>query len=437
MSVDLDYFREIWLVDFEFCAPPGERPRVLCLVARELRSGRLVRLWEDELSHRRTAPYPLDDRSLVVAYYASAEVGCHLALGWPVPSRVLDLYVEFRNLSNGKPTPCGAGLLGALFHYGLAGIESVDKDEMRDLAMRGGDYTADERRRLLDYCQSDVDALVRLLPAMLPNVDLRRAVYRGRYMVTAARIEHEGIPIDGDSLARLRIRWPDIQRALVERVDADYGVYEGRTFKAARWEAWLARNNIPWPRLPSGALALDDDTFRQMARAHPSVAPIRELRHSLGQLRLADLAVGSDGRNRCLLSAFRAKTGRNQPSNSKFIFGPSAWLRGLIKPPAGHAVAYVDWSQQEFGVAAALSGDAKMLAAYETGDPYLAFAIQAGAAPPGATKQSHAEVRELYKQCVLAVQYMMGAESLSQRIGRSALEAQHLLRRHRETFRDY
>ena len=78
-----------------------------------------------------------------------------------------------------------------------------------------------------------------------------------------------------------------------------------------------------------------------------------------------------------------------------------------------------------------------MLAAYETGDPYLAFAIQAGAAPPGATKQSHAEVRELYKQCVLAVQYMMGAESLSQRIGRSALEAQHLLRRHRETFRDY
>jgi hypothetical protein len=68
----------------------------------------------------------------------------------------------------------------------------------------------------------------------------------------------------------------------------------------------------------------------------------------------ADLAVGHDGRNRCLLSAFRSLTGRNQPSNARFIFGPSCWLRGLIRPEPGRAIAYVDWSQQEFGVAAAL-----------------------------------------------------------------------------------
>ena len=80
-------------------------------------------------------------------------------------------------------------------------------------------------------------------------------------------------------------------------------------------------------------------------------------------------------------SAFRSRTGRNQPSNSKFIFGPSVWLRGLIKPPPGHGVAYVDWRQQEFGIAAALSGDAAMQAAYLSGDPYLAFAKQAGAVP--------------------------------------------------------
>jgi hypothetical protein len=61
-------------------------------------------------------------------------------------------------------------------------------------------------------------------------------------------------------------------------------------------------------------------------------AGIRELRHTLGQMRLNDLTVGVDGRNRCMLSAFRARTGRNQPSNSRFIFGPSCWLRGLISP---------------------------------------------------------------------------------------------------------
>src|SRR5258707_9612762 len=135
---------------------------------------------------------------------------------------------------------------------------------------------------------------------------------------------------------------------------------------------------------------------------------MRELRSSLAELRLNDLAVGHDGRNRTILSAFRAKSGRNAPSNSKFIFGPSVWLRGLIKPPPGCAVAYIDWQQQEFGIAAALSGDVNMQKAYRSGDPYLAFAKLSGAVPADATKETHEAERDLYKACVLAVQYGMG-----------------------------
>ena len=127
-------------------------------------------------------------------------------------------------------------------------------------------------------------------------------------------------------------------------------------------------------------------------------------------MRLSDLAVGHDDRNRTMLSAFRSITGRNQPSNARFIFGPSAWLRGLIKPPPGHGVAYIDWAQQEFGIAAALSGDPMMMEAYRSGDPYLAFAKQAGAVPADATKATHGFEREQFKACVLAVQYGMGAE---------------------------
>ena len=41
-----------------------------------------------------------------------------------------------------------------------------------------------------------------------------------------------------------------------------------------------------------------------------------------------------------MLSPYRAKTGRNAPSNSRFIFGPSTWLRGLIKPEPGRAVLH-------------------------------------------------------------------------------------------------
>ena len=106
---------------------------------------------------------------------------------------------------------------------------------------------------------------------------------------------------------------------------------------------------------------------------------MRELRSALSEMRLSDLAVGSDGRNRTILSAFQSRTGRCQPSNTKYIFGPSVWLRGLIQPPEGWGVAYLDWSQQEFGIAAVLSGDEAMQAAYLSGDPYLEFAKQAGA----------------------------------------------------------
>ena len=135
-----------------------------------------------------------------------------------------------------------------------------------------------------------------------------------------------------------------------------------------------------------------------------------------------------------LLSAFRSKTSRNQPSNTKFIFGPSVWLRFLIQPPPGSALAYIDWVQQEFGIAAALSGDPNMVAAYQSGDAYLAFAKQAKAVPANATKETHESIRDLYKQCVLGVQYGMEAWTLAGRIGQLPIVARHLLEMHHEIY---
>jgi len=51
----------------------------------------------------------------------------------------------------------------AVTHYG---IDAADKGAMRELAMRGGDYNEAERVNLLDYCQSDVDALEKLLKGL-------------------------------------------------------------------------------------------------------------------------------------------------------------------------------------------------------------------------------------------------------------------------------
>lgn len=429
-------FREIWIADFEFQTGAGERPVPVCLVARELRSGQLLRLWQDDLSRLSTCPYSVGRDALFVAYFASAELGCHRALGWPDPINICDLYVEFSNLRNGGIG--GRSLLDAALAFRLVDAMSAEeKDRHRQRILQGGPFSQEERLEILEYCDSDVRLTADLFHAMQSRISVGHALLRGQFMAAAATIEYYGIPIDRPMLSTLQTDWSTIKDRLIARIDQKYGVFEGSTFKHDRFADWLVRQGIPWPRLESGHLDLSNETFRQMSRTHPSISPLRELRHALSQMRLSELAVGSDDRNRCLLSPFRARTGRNAPSNSKFIFGPSVWLRQLIRPGQGTALAYVDYSQQEFGIAAALSGDGHMQDAYRSGDPYLTFAKQAGAVPLDATKLTHGSVRDLYKLVVLGTQYGMHSTALALKIGQPESVAKHLLRQHRNTYETF
>jgi hypothetical protein len=99
-------FREIWCVDFEYYpgaglahgGREGDPATPLCLVALEMRSGRIVRQWQNEPGP--FPPYRLDGDALIVSYLLSAEFGCHIALGWGQPACALDAYVEFRHYVN-------------------------------------------------------------------------------------------------------------------------------------------------------------------------------------------------------------------------------------------------------------------------------------------------------------------------------------------------
>jgi len=433
----LSQFEEIWVVDFEFRSVDGGLPSVHCMVAREIKTDRLIRVSSEELSSMKEAPFDTGPQSLFVAFYAAAEFGCFLELDWGFPVNTLDLYVEFRLLLCGTNAEKKFGLVAALNHFNLAQHIPKEKKEWRELAMRGGPFTETEQEGLLEYCQQDVDATTVLLRSMAEHLYIPHALIRGRYMQSVARMEQNGIPLDADLLVELTEKWEDIKTALIDTTDS-HNVYTDGAFSEKQFERMLATTRIAWPRLPSGRLELTDDVFRKQAQAHPAViAPYHELRASLSRLKLSSLSVGPDGRNRTMLSPFRSDTSRNQPSNSKFIFGPSTWIRGLIKPSPGRLLAYIDWSQQELGIAAALSGDARMMEAYRSGDPYLRFAQMAGAVPDDATKQTHPAERAAYKVCMLAVQYGMGAHSLSQQLGKTRHDANRLLQAHKDTFPDY
>jgi hypothetical protein len=61
----LSQFRTVWFVDFEFRALPGERPKAVCLVARELHSNKLIRQWlTEDVSHE--PPFDIGSDSLLV-----------------------------------------------------------------------------------------------------------------------------------------------------------------------------------------------------------------------------------------------------------------------------------------------------------------------------------------------------------------------------------
>lgn len=431
---NLDAYREIWCVDFEFHPQDGNDgnpPDVVCVVAKEVLSGRVIRLWRDDFGAE--APYPTDASSLIVAYSAQAEISCHLALGWNTPERVLDLLVEQRNLQNGLGQIGGFSLPRTMAFYGLDSISMEDKDEMRNLILGRGPWTDGQRAAILDYCQSDVDALAQLLPLMAPRVDLDRALLRGEYMVAVAEIERNGIPVDVEALNLIERYREAIKDKLIVEIDKNYGCYEGRSFKRKRFEQWTKKHGIPWSTLESGQLSLSDETFRQMERSYPDlVGPLRQLRAFMSETKAIGIQVGSDGRARASLWAFSSKTSRNQPRG--FLFGLPAWYRSLIKPAEGHGAAYLDYAQQEFAIAAALSGDRRMREAYQTEDPYLTFAKQAGAVPPDATKETHSKDRDRFKTCALGVLFGLSAEGLARKIGCIPLEARDLLRLHRDTY---
>jgi hypothetical protein len=431
----LTCFRQIWFLDTEFYQPDGEVPTPICLVAKELYSGAVVRWWLWGQRPPRP-PFPTGPDVLVVCYMASAEWSVYLALGWSVPVRILDLHTEYRWSFSGFKL-VSYGQLAAMGTYGLPHMEEAAKETMRSRCRRGGPFSHQEERDLA-YCEDDVNGLAALFGEMERHLDWPRAVARGRYTPAVARMEANGVPLDTRLHRQLHEHRRAIRSRLIEEEGASYGIYSDGHFDLDAFGAYLAGQDIPWPLTPTGRLCTREEVFEEMVEIYPQLRPLYELRSALGQLKEdSGLTVGSDGRNRAALRPFATSTGRNAPSTTKFIFGKSIAFRHLIKPGPGIATAYVDYAQQEFGIGAALSDDPAMKQAYRSGDPYLSFPKQAKVIPSSATKRSHGEVRELFKTCILGVNHAMGAVSLARRLKISLAHARDLLRLYRQVFSRY
>jgi DNA polymerase-1 len=426
---------EYWFgVDTDGKPIEGNPLRPVCVCMKDLLSNHSWELWLDEIPAK--PPFPLDKTTLIITFNASAECGTFKELGWPAPARILDLFAEYCDRRNGSDGETGRSLLAALEYFGLDTIGATHKQQMIDRILRGPPFTEQERREICDYCWSDVNALERLLPIMLPHIGWKGALVRGRYGNAVASMQRAGIPVNVALLNEVVARWSEIQVGLIRRIDRDFGVYDGTTFKADRFEAYVEKAGIPWPRLKTGALALDADTFGDMARVFPVIAPLAELRNAIGKMRKNDVPIGEDGRARTGLRPFASSTSRNQPSTSQFLYGASKWIRNFIQPEIGHALIYFDYSAEEIGIAAAISGDKVMQSDYLDGDYYTNFGVALGQLPPGCTKAMADElgVRDKLKIACLAMIYGMGPALLASRIDRPTAVAAGWIRYHRSRY---
>ena len=253
-------FSSIWVIVVAVRMLAGERPEPIALAAREIHGNSIIEIGAPRLLDVKRPPYPTGPQALVVTINGQEIAGLHLALGWRMPERLIDVMVEFHNCRSSCPGMRVGGLAGALLWFGQPagdGLVAGTKPEQM-------------KRRLA--------ALSSLFEAIYTTIDLGRAMLRGRYLCAVARIEVSGIPIDRQVLAKLRDHWPAVRARVVDLVDGSYGVYRDHRFDMSAFGVWLERQAIDWPRTVIGAFDLSDETFREMARRYPEIRPLRELR---------------------------------------------------------------------------------------------------------------------------------------------------------------
>jgi DNA polymerase-1 len=421
-------------IDSEFDARKGrgERPGPpVCFCAIEIGGdGRVI-------EHRLAAPYPTrppwdrGDPYLVVGFALSAEAGGLMHIGWPFPVPAIDLYAEYMVIHNtemsrgdGAKVP-GPSLIQACQRYRVTEMDKAHKDDMRALAYSKTDHTPNEIALLQDYCIEDCRQTVRLYLAMRPGIDLLRAPIRGAFMMEIERTRWRGIPIDVETYRRAKRQAPAAVTGMRTELNRKLGaeVYLGGVFKRMTMFQMMRRNGIPIPVDPkTGKWSYATKLIKSMIVTYPLLKEFYTDKKMIDALKNLKLEIGDDGRNRCWLNPFGTKTGRNNPSTNRSLFGLPHTMRSFMKPGSGMAIAQIDYGAQEVGIAAALSGDPVLMADYRAGDPYRAFA----AASLGVLNPSKQQ-RQIYKATVLGRIYGLGSAALARNLGISKSQAERII----------
>ena len=440
----LQTFREVWVWDSEFVVVPGWHVTPVCMAGVEVRSGASVTATFDHPGQQTTNPLPFGSDVLHVLFSATADLGFSLAAGWGLPYNVLDLWVERRNLTNnitdrqGNEIP--TDLVSTCHDYGIFDTISFEaKEGNRMRIAQGFPFTGEEMHHILDYCKGDVKMTRALLDRMIGQIgDIDQALHRGRCMKSATCMEWNGVPVDVAKLEQLMNNTKAVRRSVVRAFEDEFqaGIHtwdkKGDPHFSNKgytdWVRSMGFNADTW--LFNGERASADDklVLEPMSLLYAERLPvIEEYRQMRKFLTLAKsefkFPIGPDGRNRSGMRPFAARSSRSQPKTSENIPNATKALRSLLAPHEGEVLMHRDWSNAEYGIAAALAADKKRWDHYLHRDAYLVKAADFGFCDYTATKETHRALRNKFKPVVLAGQYGQTAEGLAKVLGISVTQA--------------
>ena len=458
-----DSFERVLAVDteFRFDITKTIPEKVLCFVYTDVfNPDQVFRFWEEDKNY--SSPHFDYDNVLLVSYNSTAEFGCYLKQLHGRPINMWDAYVETSRLY--KPMRSGKGaltLLSTAENYGVQDkLTEAEKEENLDLILRRNKfselpfkYTQHEKKQILDYCQSDTEVLRQVFIKQVEDIEQKmllksnqdfsdetwRILNRGYAQGCVSLAERNGIPIDYKLVKKFNDNWIHVKDSLIKKVNKDLNVFtDDLKFSHDKFDKLIIKNQLQdkWPRMKSGHFTTNKAVIKDNLDVE-DIKKFNTIRTFQNMTKLTSYVPGTDGRVRTSFNMFGTVTSRATPSSAKYPFSASKWARNFIKPSYGNNLVYIDYSSQEPGIMGYLSGDKKLIDAYQSGDIYIHTGKLFKKLPEHATEDTHPKERKIFKVLYLANSYCQGPIAVSKALKCSVGHAKFLQNKYREVYSTY
>ena len=446
-------FKKIVVVDTEFQSDISNSycTKALCAVYKDLKTEQTLKIWDYEENNLAQHHFDFEE-TLFVCFYATAEVGYFLKQLMGRPPYIFDCWTEYAKLYKNNRD---LSLLAASTAYSYPNpISKEEKEKFRDMCIKQNTWNKKEREEILNYCEGDVLMNEHVFYKVLNDLEnicgndyetlLEQAMARGQTMACYAKVTKNGMSIDIPKLNDFNEYWLLVKNEVIKKLNSELNLWDDACkFSHSKFHQLIKKLDLlgEWPTTPMGKLKTNKETFELFDDYYPEIKKLKRIFNLLNASKLTEFAISEDARYRPYggYKPFGTHTGRCTPS-SKWIFGTAKWARSFIKPPFGCAMVNLDFKSQETFIAAVISGDEKMLASYKSGDFYMNTAILAGMAPTDATKETHPEIRKIWKTIVLATNYGQGARGMAKalkKFNKTYSEVAGLLMKYKEIYKTY